>query len=102
MAVTQLSGTPKIRYCRKERSARFLAGGAANDDALRKNHVPSWFLVAADEGHGYAKKANQDCLFAAWAEFVQEYFTEVTNLPGKRGFYRSHLTISPGKEGSSF
>ncbi len=42
-------------------------------DALRKNNVPTWFLVAEDEGHGYVKKQNRDYLFAATIEFVEQY-----------------------------
>ncbi len=41
--------------------------------ALRGNHVPVWYLLADDEGHGYAKKKNRDFLNAATAEFVQQY-----------------------------
>jgi dipeptidyl aminopeptidase/acylaminoacyl peptidase len=47
--------------------------GRQMTDALRKKNVATWFLVAEDEGHGYAKKANQDYLFAASVEFVREY-----------------------------
>ena len=31
--------------------------------AVRKNGVPAWSLLARDEGHGYAKKENQDYQF---------------------------------------
>lgn len=47
--------------------------GQQMTDALRKNRVPSWFLVAEDEGHGFAKKNNQEYLFAATVEFVREF-----------------------------
>jgi dipeptidyl aminopeptidase/acylaminoacyl peptidase len=42
-------------------------------DALRASNVPAWFLVAEDEGHGFAKRENQDYLFAASVEFVQRF-----------------------------
>jgi dipeptidyl aminopeptidase/acylaminoacyl peptidase len=41
--------------------------------ALRKNHTPSWFLIAEDEGHGFSKKNNQDYLFAATVAFIRQY-----------------------------
>ncbi len=47
--------------------------GQQMTDALRKNSVPTWFLVAEDEGHGYVKKQNRDYLFAATVEFVKQY-----------------------------
>ncbi len=47
--------------------------GQQMTDALRKNRVRSWFLVAEDEGHGFAKKNNQEYLFAATVEFVREF-----------------------------
>ena len=42
-------------------------------EALRKNNVPVWWLVAEDEGHGFAKKKNRDFLAAATAEFVEQF-----------------------------
>jgi dipeptidyl aminopeptidase/acylaminoacyl peptidase len=42
-------------------------------DALQARNVPSWFLVAEDEGHGFAKRENQDYLFAASVEFVRRF-----------------------------
>ncbi|MBV9444097.1 MAG: S9 family peptidase, partial [Acidobacteriaceae bacterium] len=41
--------------------------------ALRKNHVPVWFLLADDEGHGFRKKRNRDFLAASSVQFVQTY-----------------------------
>ena len=35
--------------------------------------TPVWFLMARDEGHGFAKKKNQDFLFYATVTFVEEY-----------------------------
>jgi dipeptidyl aminopeptidase/acylaminoacyl peptidase len=42
-------------------------------EALRKNHTPSWFLIAEDEGHGFSKKNNQEYLFAATVAFIRQY-----------------------------
>ncbi len=47
--------------------------GQQMTEALRKNGVPVWWLVAEDEGHGFAKKKNRDFLAAAQAEFVEQY-----------------------------
>jgi dipeptidyl aminopeptidase/acylaminoacyl peptidase len=39
----------------------------------RGNGVPVWFLMAADEGHGFAKKKNQDFQFYATVMFIREF-----------------------------
>ena len=39
--------------------------------AARKNGVPVWYLLADNEGHGYARKANVDYLFYAMIEFIR-------------------------------
>ena len=41
--------------------------------AIRKNGAPVWYLMADDEGHGFAKKKNQDFQFAATVMFVREF-----------------------------
>ncbi len=41
--------------------------------ALRKNKVPVWYVVGKNEGHGFAKKANQDYLQAVEVEFLRRY-----------------------------
>jgi dipeptidyl aminopeptidase/acylaminoacyl peptidase len=41
--------------------------------ALEKQGTPVWYMVAADEGHGYQKKANSDFLFYAVIDFLQQY-----------------------------
>jgi dipeptidyl aminopeptidase/acylaminoacyl peptidase len=40
---------------------------------VRKNATPVWYLLAKDEGHGFAKKKNADFQFYATAAFAQEY-----------------------------
>ena len=39
--------------------------------AARKNGVPVWYLLADNEGHGFARKANADFLFYAMIAFLQ-------------------------------
>ena len=38
----------------------------------RKNGAPVWYLLADNEGHGFARKANADFLFYAMSLFFQE------------------------------
>lgn len=40
---------------------------------VRKNGSPVWYLMAKDEGHGFAKKKNQDYQFYATVRFMQEH-----------------------------
>jgi dipeptidyl aminopeptidase/acylaminoacyl peptidase len=42
-------------------------------DTVRKQGTPVWFLMAKDEGHGFAKKKNQDFQFYSTVAFIQEY-----------------------------
>jgi dipeptidyl aminopeptidase/acylaminoacyl peptidase len=42
-------------------------------EALRDNGTPVWYIVAEDEGHGFAKKSNADYLRAAWIRFIKEH-----------------------------
>jgi dipeptidyl aminopeptidase/acylaminoacyl peptidase len=39
---------------------------------VRSNNTPVWYLMAKDEGHGFAKKKNQDFQFYATVMFVRE------------------------------
>lgn len=41
--------------------------------AIRSNGGKVWYLMADDEGHGFAKKKNQDFQFAATVLFVNEH-----------------------------
>jgi len=45
-------------------------------DKLNAQGTPTWFLMANDEGHGYAKKKNQDFLFDAETMFVKSCLLE--------------------------
>ena len=40
-------------------------------ETLKKQGTPVWFMMARDEGHGFAKKANVDYLFYATVEFAR-------------------------------
>jgi len=40
---------------------------------VRQNGTPVWWLMATDEGHGFAKKKNQDYQFYATVMFVKDY-----------------------------
>ena len=40
---------------------------------IRGGGTPVWFLMANDEGHGFAKKKNADYLFYATVMFLKEY-----------------------------
>jgi dipeptidyl aminopeptidase/acylaminoacyl peptidase len=42
-------------------------------ETLRKNKTPVWYLMAEDEGHGFAKKKNADFQFYATILFVRDY-----------------------------
>jgi dipeptidyl aminopeptidase/acylaminoacyl peptidase len=42
-------------------------------DKLKNNGITTWFLMANDEGHGYAKKKNQDYLFYSTIMFVRQF-----------------------------
>lgn len=42
-------------------------------DKIKKNGGTVWFLMANDEGHGFAKKNNADFQFYATVQFVKEY-----------------------------
>ena len=39
---------------------------------LKKQKTPVWFLMANDEGHGFAKKSNSDFLFFAQVKFMEQ------------------------------
>ncbi len=49
-------------------------------DKLKSNGISTWFLMANDEGHGYAKKKNQDFLFYTTVMFVRQFLLGQQNL----------------------
>jgi len=52
-------------------------------DKLEAQGTPTWFLVANDEGHGYAKKKNRDFMFDAEAAFIDDCLLNA--MPGIDG-----------------
>ena len=49
-------------------------------EIVRKNGTPVWFLMADDEGHGFAKKKNIEFQFCATVLFVQTYLLASANM----------------------
>jgi len=43
-------------------------------EGLRENGVPTWYVVFADEGHGFRKKPNNDLRHAVETVFLRELF----------------------------
>jgi dipeptidyl aminopeptidase/acylaminoacyl peptidase len=41
--------------------------------AVRKNNGTAWYLLAKNEGHGFAKKENRDAASGAMAVFLQQF-----------------------------
>ena len=41
-------------------------------ETVRRNGTPVWYLLAANEGHGFAKKENADFYFYATIRFLEE------------------------------
>ena len=39
----------------------------------RGNNIPVWYLIADNEGHGFARKPNQDFQFYAQVRFMEEF-----------------------------
>jgi dipeptidyl aminopeptidase/acylaminoacyl peptidase len=42
-------------------------------ETVRKNGTPVWYLMAKDEGHGFAKKKNTDFLLYSTVLFIKEF-----------------------------
>ena len=61
--VVQGKNDPRVPYTESEQMVA----------TIRKNQGPVWYLLADDEGHGFAKKANQDFQFYATVEFIRRY-----------------------------
>jgi dipeptidyl aminopeptidase/acylaminoacyl peptidase len=61
MLVAQGANDPRVPYTEAEQIVA----------ALKQRGTPAWFIMARDEGHGFAKKANADYLFAATVEFAR-------------------------------
>lgn len=48
---------------------------------VKKNQTPVWYLMAQDEGHGFAKKANADFQFYATVLFMKQFLLNETLIP---------------------
>jgi dipeptidyl aminopeptidase/acylaminoacyl peptidase len=64
--VVQGYNDPRVPYTESEQMVA----------TVRQNGSPVWYLMARDEGHGFAKKKNQDFLFYATVQFVQEFLVK--------------------------
>jgi dipeptidyl aminopeptidase/acylaminoacyl peptidase len=60
LLVVQGKNDPRVPYTEAEQIVA----------AARKNGVPVWYLLADNEGHGFARKANADFLFYAMIAFI--------------------------------
>jgi dipeptidyl aminopeptidase/acylaminoacyl peptidase len=61
--VIQGFNDPRVPYTEAEQIAK----------AARGNDNPVWYLMAKDEGHGFAKKSNADFQFLAMIKFMEEF-----------------------------
>ena len=61
--VVQGKNDPRVPYTESEQMVA----------TVKKNGGPVWYLFANDEGHGFAKKRNQDFLLYATVAFVREH-----------------------------
>lgn len=50
---------------------------------MKGRRTPVWYMLAGDEGHGFAKKANADYQFFATIEFLRKYLLEPPPLTSK-------------------
>jgi dipeptidyl aminopeptidase/acylaminoacyl peptidase len=63
MFIVQGKNDPRVPYTEAEQMVT----------TLKKNQIPVWYLLANDEGHGFAKKKNQDYQFYATVLFMQKF-----------------------------
>ena len=61
--VVQGRNDPRVPYTESEQMVA----------TIKKNGGPVWYVLANDEGHGFAKKKNQDFQFYATVAFVREH-----------------------------
>ena len=61
--VVQGKNDPRVPYTESEQMIA----------AVKKNGTPVWFLMAEDEGHGFAKKNNNDYLYYSTILFIKEH-----------------------------
>lgn len=63
MFIVQGKNDPRVPYTEAEQMR----------DKIKKNGGTVWFLMANDEGHGFAKKNNADFQFYATVQFVKDF-----------------------------
>jgi dienelactone hydrolase len=68
--VAQGYNDPRVPYTESEQIVQ----------AVRANDVAVWYLLAMDEGHGFAKKANRDYFQAATVMFFRDLFGQLLVL----------------------
>jgi len=66
MFIIQGKNDPRVPYTEAQQMV----------EKIKSNGGTVWFLMAADEGHGFNKKANQDYQFYATVAFVKKYLLE--------------------------
>ena len=64
--VIQGFNDPRVPYTEAEQIVK----------AVRAHDIPVWYLMAKDEGHGFAKKSNADYQFLATLLFWEKYLLE--------------------------
>ena len=63
LLVVQGKNDPRVPFTEAEQMVK----------ALRIRKIPTWYVMAEDEGHGFRKRANQDYQFLATLLFLQEH-----------------------------
>jgi dipeptidyl aminopeptidase/acylaminoacyl peptidase len=63
MFIVQGRNDPRVPYTESQQMV----------ETIRRNNGPVWYLMANDEGHGFAKKKNQDFLFYATVTFMKQF-----------------------------
>ena len=66
MFIVQGKNDPRVPYTEAEQIVA----------TLKKQNTPYWYMLADNEGHGFAKKANSDYLFYSQINFMRKYLLE--------------------------
>jgi dipeptidyl aminopeptidase/acylaminoacyl peptidase len=62
LLITQGKNDPRVPWTESEQIVR----------KLQARGVPVWYLLAENEGHGFARRENADYQFATLVRFVEE------------------------------
>jgi dipeptidyl aminopeptidase/acylaminoacyl peptidase len=73
LLVSQGKNDPRVAYTEAEQIVR----------KVRTNGTNVWYLLAEDEGHGFAKRDNQDYQFATATMFFDRYLLKKSNGNGR-------------------